>query len=149
MWGEQGEQERFFVREISISIHGDSCDVSRNVKSCHCLMTYPKRKENVCVKRGLFELSLTDTIGQPNRPLGAAPGKRNDRVGRDQFHNSVFYFCRDRNVVTRGANHLSGLKVERVQREETTFNQFAEGAKDGRRKITQTFGAVDAFQTAH
>src|ERR1700751_400382 len=149
MRGEQGEQERFFVREISVSIHRHSRNVSRNVKSRHCLMAYPKRKKNVCVKRGLFELPLTDTIGQPNRPLGAIPRKRNDGVSRDQFHNSVFYFCRDRNIVTRGANHLSGLEVERVQREETTLNQFAEGAKDGRRKITQTFGAVDAFQTAH
>src|ERR1700757_1611997 len=149
MRGEQTEQERFFVREIFVSIHRDSCNVFRNVKSSHRLMIYPKRKKNVRVKRGLFKLSLTDTIGKPDRPLSAAPRNRHDRVSRDQFHNSVFYFGRDRNIVTRGANHLSGLEVERVQREETTLDQFAEGAKDGRRKFAQTCGAVDAFQTAH
>jgi hypothetical protein len=113
-------------------------------------MTYPKRKKHVRVERGLFKLSLTNTIGQPDRPLGAAPRNRHDRMSRDQFHKPLFYFARDSIVVTtRGTNDLPGLEVVCVQRKETALDQFTEGAKDGRRKFAQTLGAVDAFQAAH
>src|SRR5215469_519220 len=149
MRGEQAEQERFFLSEISVSIYGDSGNVSGNVKGSHRLMIYVEWEKNVGVKVGSFKLSLGDTIGEPDRSLGAGLRNRNDRVSREQLHQPLFDFCRDSIVVARGADDLPGLKVQRVQRKETTLEQLAEGAKDDRRKLAQTFGAVDAFQAPH